>query len=60
MTSQHLKSRLAEAVDIIADCERYLAEIDYSVPDWDGTELYHRIVDFMDRHRDEMQSGSAC
>jgi hypothetical protein len=60
MTSRHLKSRLAEAVDIIADCERYLEKIDYAATGWDGVALYHRIADFMDRHRDEMQSGAAC
>jgi hypothetical protein len=59
MTSHQLKSRLAEAIGIIADCERYLEKIDYAVTGSNGISLYHRIADFMDRHRDELQSGAS-
>ncbi|MCC7250448.1 hypothetical protein [Hyphomicrobium sp.] len=59
MTSHQLKARLADAIDIIADCERYLEKIDYAATGWDGVALHHRVANFMDRHRDELQSGTS-
>lgn len=57
MTSHQLRSRLADATGIIAECERYLEQIDYAASGWGGVALYHRIADFMDRHRDELEGG---
>jgi hypothetical protein len=59
MTSHQLKSRLADAIGIITDCERYLEKVDYAATGWDGIALYHRIADFMDEHRDDVESGCA-
>ena len=59
MTSQQIKARLIEAIAIIADCERYLEKVDYAATGWDGVALHHRVGDFMDRHRDDIQSGCA-
>ena len=59
MTSHQLKSRLAEAIAVIADCERYLEKIDYAATAWEGVALYHRIADFMDGYRDDLESGCA-
>ncbi|AHB49905.1 hypothetical protein W911_03680 [Hyphomicrobium nitrativorans NL23] len=59
MTSRQLRSRLAEALDIIAAVERYLEKIDYAATGWGGVALQHRVADFMDRHRDERESGCA-
>ncbi len=57
MTSHQIKSRLADAI-AITDCERYLEQIDYAATGWEGVALHRRVADFMDRHRDELQSGA--
>ena len=57
MTSQQLKSRLAEAIDIIETCERYLEAIDYAATGWDGIVLHDRVVDFLMLHRQEQRDG---
>lgn len=59
MNSQHLKRRLVDAIAIIADCERFLENIDYAATGWSGVELQGRVADFMDRHRDDVASGCA-
>lgn len=57
MTSQQIKSRLAEAIAVIADCERYLETIDCAATGWHGIALHDRVVDFMMLHRQEQRDG---
>jgi hypothetical protein len=54
MASQQLKSRLAQATAILADCERFLEDPREA---WDAVELKNRVGDFMDIHRDEQHEG---
>lgn len=57
MTSQQLKAKLADAVGIIADCERYLEDPYSQERHWELVDLKHRAQDFMDLYRDEQREG---
>lgn len=57
MTSQQIKAKLDSAIEIIADCERYLEDPYAQERHWELVHLKHRTRDFMDLHRDELREG---
>ncbi len=57
MTSQQLRSRLEEALDIIGEVERHMERTDYAATGWDGVTLYHRVTDFMALHLQSLRDG---
>jgi hypothetical protein len=57
MTSQQLRSRLEEALDIIGEVERHMERTDYAATGWDGVTLHHRVTDFMALHRQSLRDG---
>lgn len=59
MTSHQINAKLAEAVAIIADCERLLEDPYAQERHWELVSLKHRTQDFMDLHRQDVQEGGA-
>lgn len=57
MTSQQLKTKLEEAVSIIAQCERLLDGPHAAAEGWEIVCLQNRVRDFMDLHRAELRDG---
>ena len=57
MTSQQARAKLAQAVSIIADCERFLEDPYAQERHWELVDLKHRAQDFMDLYRDELRDG---
>jgi hypothetical protein len=59
MTSYQLERKLAQAIDLIADCERYLEDPYAQERHWELVHLKDRARDFMDLHRDQLREGGA-
>lgn len=57
MTSQQLKSRLAQAVAIFEDLEYFLQD---PQDGWKADDLKNRVADFMDLHRQEQREGGVA
>lgn len=54
MTSQQLKTGLADAIAIFQDLEYFLQDPCHG---WDAENLKNRVADFMDLHRQEQREG---
>ena len=57
MTSHQIQAQLAQAVSIIADCERHLEDPYAQERHWELVHLKQRTQDFMDLHRDALREG---
>lgn len=58
MTSHQLRTKLQDAVDILALCEDLLDDPYSQERHWELVDLKHRVIGFLDLHRQTIADGS--